>query len=126
MAPRSGLRYGEGMRERASDRSDSFIRMHEDAPGSENERKLSEWFKKCDSAGAIPESRAGADIAYAMGHSKGLEEGQEAHLDAMRTLVMRILETRDAEPDDSTLDHLERATLRELDEWVFKLATENA
>ncbi len=126
MAPLEGLRYGQGMREPASNRSDSFVRLHEDAPGAENERKLSEWFKKCDAAGAIPESRAGADVAYAMGHSKGLEEGQEAHLDAMRTLVMRVLEARDAEPDDSTLDRIERATLRELDEWVFKIATGSA
>lgn len=113
------------MPEQASRTTSSFIRTHDDeAPGSENERVLSEWLKKCDRAGALPESRAGADVAYAMGHSRGLEEGQEAQLEAMRTLVLRVLEVRSGEPDDATLDRLEQATLKELEAWMFGLATE--
>jgi hypothetical protein len=108
--------------------TESFARKHEEAdeeaPFSENERHLSEWFKKCDRAGAIPESRAGADLAYAMGHARGLEEAQDAQLDALRTLVMRVLGAKGGEPDDVALDRIEQATLRELETWVFKLATD--
>jgi hypothetical protein len=93
----------------------------EDAPLSQNERTLSEWLRKCDRAGAIPESRVGADVAYAMGHTRGLDEGRDAHLDSMRTLLMRILEAK-GDVDEATLERIEAASLSELERWVFRLA----
>jgi hypothetical protein len=83
---------------------------------------LSARLKRCNAEGALAEERANADTAFALGHTRGLEEGREAHLDSLRTVLMRILEAGGS-VEDETLDQLERASLAELEAWIVKAAS---
>jgi hypothetical protein len=96
--------------------------LDEPAPLSQDERTLSQWLRRCDQSGAIPESRAGADVAYAMGHAQGIDEGHDAHLESLRTLLVRILEANNGELTEATLDQMEGASSRELEDWIVRAA----
>jgi hypothetical protein len=96
----------------------------ESAPGSESEQRLSARLRRHAARGALPEERANADMAYATGHARGFEEGRDAHLDSLRTVLMRVLEARFGQVEEETLDLLERASLRELEDWIVRAATE--
>jgi hypothetical protein len=93
------------------------------APRSESERRLSARLRSYDSRGALAPERADADVAYALGHARGLEEGKDAHLDSLRTVLLRVLEARGGEPDDATMDELERASPSELQDWIVRAAS---
>ena len=91
---------------------------------TESEQRLSLRLRRHATLGALPEERANADMAYAAGHARGFEEARDAHLDSLRTVLMRVLEARFGEVEDETLDRLERASLRELEDWLVRAATE--
>jgi hypothetical protein len=83
---------------------------------------LSAWWKNSAGKGALALERANADMAYAVGHARGLEEGKEAQLDGLRTLLLGILESRGGELEEQTLDAIEHASLKELEDWIVRAA----
>ena len=92
------------------------------APRSESERRLSARLRRQDALGALAEDRANADMAFAMGHARGLEEGREDHLDSLRTVLMRVLEASCDQVSTETLEQLEAASQRELEDWIVRAA----
>lgn len=91
-------------------------------PRSESEQRLSAWFRSNNSQGALAQDRASADTAFAMGHTRGLEEAKDDHFDSLRTLLTRILEAS-GKVEESTLDQIERASIQELEDWIVRAAT---
>ena len=92
------------------------------APRSESERRLSARLRSHAARGALAEDRANADIAFAMGHARGLEEGREDHLDSLRTVLMRVLEASCDQVSGEILQQVESASQRELEDWIVKAA----
>ena len=86
-----------------------------------SEKQLSEWLRACDRKGALPAAEAAMDVAYAQGYKRGLEEGRAEHVDGLRTLLMRVLETKLASIDDGTLDRIEGADVASLETWLLEL-----
>ena len=82
------------------------------------EEQLSEWLRKCNQQGILGEGEAALDVAFARGYKKGIEEGRSDHVDAMRTLLLRALETKFGELDEATLDRIEEAELGTLEQWI--------
>jgi hypothetical protein len=56
-----------------------------------------------------------------MGHTCGLDEGRDAHIDSLRTVLTRILEAT-GEVDESTLEAIERASIGALEKWIVDAA----
>lgn len=94
-------------------------------PRSESEQRLRARLRSYDTQGALSEERANADVAFATGHARGLEEGREAHLDSLRTVLLRILESHSERAGEEMLDQLESASLRELEDWIVRAASES-
>ena len=92
-------------------------RASEDAVGV-SEAQLSEWLRKCNHQGILEEGEAALDVAFAQGYKKGIEEGRSDHLDAMRTLLLRALETKFGDLDETTLDRIGEAELTVLEHWI--------
>ena len=83
-----------------------------------SEATLGEWLRKRNHQGVLSEGEAALDVAYAEGYRKGIEEGRSDHADAMRTLLLRVLEARFGVQDETTLDRIAEAELGVLERWI--------
>ena len=96
------------------------------ARGSEDavdvsEAQLSEWLRKCNHQGILDEGEAALDVAFAQGYKKGIEEGRSDHADAMRTLLLRVLEKKFGDLDEAILDRIAEAELGVLEQWIVDI-----
>jgi len=83
--------------------------------------QLQSWLREIDRTGALPEQHAAIDNAYAHGHVAGLEEGRAEQLDATKTLLLALLETRFGSLDDRVLDRIDDAQLPRLQRWILAI-----
>ncbi len=88
-----------------------------------SEAQLSEWLRKCNRQGILDEGEAALDVAFAQGYKKGIEEGRSDHEDAMRTLLLRVLESKFGELNETTLDRIAEAELDVLEHWIVDVIT---
>jgi hypothetical protein len=102
-------------------RRSNYQRLIQDSDG-----QLETWLREFDRSGALPQARAAMDNAYAQGHASGLEEAREEHLDATRTLLLNLLESKFGEVDYRELDRIEEAGLPRLQRWILALLTANS
>lgn len=102
--------------------SDSMIRstqelFEEIAEGPDG--RLRAWLRERDRLGALPETHAALDDAYARGYSQGVEDAQTEQLDAARTLLLQMLEAKFGEVDDAAMDKIGQATQGMLSRWTL-------
>jgi hypothetical protein len=83
-----------------------------------SEAELSQWLRRCSRQGVLHEGEAALDVAFAQGYKKGIEEGRGDHEDAVRTLLLRVLEAKFGELDERTLDRIAEAQLGALEQWI--------
>jgi hypothetical protein len=88
-----------------------------------SEAQLSEWLRRCNHQGILDEGAAALDVAFAQGYKKGIEEGRSDHEDASRTLLLRALEKKFGELDETTLDRIAEAELEVLERWIVDVIT---
>jgi len=99
-----------------SRRASAYQRILEDRDG-----QLQTWLREFDSSGALPTAHAALDNAYARGYAAGLEEGRSDHLDATKTLLVQLLETKFGPLDDQTMDRIDDAQLPRLQRWILAI-----
>src|SRR6187551_1828650 len=97
-------------------RASAYQRLFEDRDG-----QLQTWLREFDRSGALPEAHAAMDNAYARGHAAGIEEGRAEHLDAVRTLLLQLLEAKFGGLDERGLDRIEQASLPRLQRWILSI-----
>lgn len=100
---------------------DSMIRstdelLEEIAEGPDG--RLRAWLRERDRLGALPETHAALDDAYARGYAQGVEDAQEEQLDSLRTVLFKILEARFSEIDDTAMDRIGEAQQATLTRWM--------
>lgn len=87
------------------------------------EAVLQRWLRDSDRVGILPESKAALDVAYARGYAQGLGQAREEALDALRTVVLRVLEARLGEVPDTTIDQIAEAPWATLERWLLELSS---
>ncbi len=104
--------------------SDSMIRntgeileeISEDPDG-----RLRSWLRERERLGALPEWHAALDDAFARGYARGTEDGNVERLDAARTILSRMLETKFGEIHDAAMDRIAEASQATLEKWMVAL-----
>ena len=85
------------------------------------DERLGAWLRERDRLGALSETHAALDTAFSRGYAQGHEEALAERLDAARTVLLRMLETKFGEVCETALDRIETASLSTVERWMVAL-----